>query len=261
MEPEYLDFTLEDDLSSLTLIVESHRLHVHKEVLAAWSPVFKAMFTSDFKEKEQREIELPDKKVEEFVELLHCMYPPIKSITETNVYQLLPLAEEYQIIEVKKKCEEFLLTKPGSMELLVTAQLYGLQNLLTKCINSVRSKSFTELQKDPCFKKIEPENLIHILQLRVLDLDSTIDQNRRLTSERDARLYGVINELAAGYGNFCTECKSRKVNDSCYNCLKMFRDKVKAKCEEAKTYRSHNPLVVRETRDSPSPSPSKEPPQ
>lgn len=81
MDPEYLDFTLEDELASLTLIVESHRLHVHKEVLAAWSPVFKAMFTRDFKEKEQKEMELPDKKVDEFVELLHCMYPPIKSIT------------------------------------------------------------------------------------------------------------------------------------------------------------------------------------
>lgn len=47
-----------------------------------------------------------------------CIY-----CTDANVHQLLPLAEEYQIIEVKKKCEEFLLTKPGSMELLVTAQV------------------------------------------------------------------------------------------------------------------------------------------
>lgn len=250
MDPEYLDFTLVDELSSLTLIVESQHLHVHKEVLAAWSPVFKSMFTRDFKEKEQKEIELPDKKADEFIELLHCMYPPIKPITDNNVYQLLPLVEEYQVVEVKKKCEEFLLTKPGSMELLVTAQLYGLQHLLTKCIECVRSKSFTELQKDPYFKKIEPDNLIHILQLRVLDLESTIEQNRKLAGERDTRLYGIINELASGYGNFCTECKSRKVNDSCYNCLKMFRDKVKAKCEEAKTYRNHNPLFVRETRDS-----------
>jgi len=36
-----------------------------------------------------------------------------------NVNQLLPLVEEYQIVAVKKKCEEFLLTKTGSMELLI----------------------------------------------------------------------------------------------------------------------------------------------
>ena len=163
-------------------------------------------------------------------------------IADNNVYVLLPLAEEYQIIEVKKKCEDFLLTKPGSMELLVTGQLYGLQQLLNKCIDFVRTKSFTELQKDPFYSRLEPENLIHILQLRVLDLEAAIELNRKASSERDTRMYGIINELASGYGNFCTECKSRKVSDGCYNCLKMFREKVKTKCEEAKTYRNQNPI-------------------
>ena len=97
------------------------------------------------------------------------------------------------------------------MELLVTAQTFNLGALLTKCINCIRARSFTELQHDPYFKQIEAQNLIHILQLRVQDLESVVDQGRRSTTERDARLYGVINELASGYGNFCTECKSRKV--------------------------------------------------
>jgi len=131
--------------------------------------------------------------------------------SDANVHQLLPLAEEYQIVEVKKKCEEFLLTKPGSMELLVTAQTYGLNQLLTKCIDHVRTRNFTELQRDPHFKRVDQTNLIHILQLRVMDLEATVEQGRRSTNERDARLYGVISELASGYGNFCTECKSRKV--------------------------------------------------
>ena len=62
--------------------------------------------------------------------------------------------------------------------------------------------------------------------------------SKRAASERDARLYGCVNELASGYGNFCSECKSRKVNESCFNCLKMFREKVKTKCEEAKAIRN-----------------------
>jgi hypothetical protein len=239
---EEIDFTLEDELSSLTVIVEGQRLYAHKEMLATWSPVFRLMFTRSFKEKDQREIELPDKRVEDFTELLHCMYPPIQPISDSNVQILLPLVEEYQILAVKKKCEEFLLTKPGSMELLITAQTYGLHQLLQKCIDQVHTRSFTELQRDPYFKRLEPDNLIHILQLRVLDLEVAIEQNRKSLGERDVRMYGVINELASGYGNFCTECKSRKVNDTCYNCLKMFREKVKAKCEDVKVYRNHNPL-------------------
>ena len=81
MEAELIAFTVEDELSSVFLIIEDRRLFTHKEVLAAWSPVFKSMFTRDFKEKSQHEIELPEKKLDEFVELLHCMYPPIKAVT------------------------------------------------------------------------------------------------------------------------------------------------------------------------------------
>ena len=160
-------------------------------------------------------------------------------ILDGNVYQLLPLAEEYQVTEVKKRCEEFLLTKPGNMELLVTAQCYNLIQLTQKCIECVRTKSFAELQADPYYKSLEPENLIQILTLRVQDLESRVESSKRAASERDAKLYGCINELATGYGNFCTECKSRKVNEQCFNCLKMFRDKVQKKCEEAKVIRQN----------------------
>ena len=162
------------------------------------------------------------------------------SFLDSSVNLLLPLAEEYQIIEVKKKCEEYLLTKNGSMELLVIAQAYGLTNLLAKCIEYARSKSYAELQKDPLFDVLQPENLIHILKLRVQDLEDTIDMGKRAASERDARLYGCINDLASGYGNFCTECKSRRVSDSCSNCMKMYYTKVKVKCEEAKALRNNH---------------------
>ena len=81
MEGDFVDFLVEDELSSVTLLVEDQRLYVHKEVLAQWSPVFRAMFVGMFKERNMKEVELPEKKVEDFVELLHCMYPPIHPIT------------------------------------------------------------------------------------------------------------------------------------------------------------------------------------
>ncbi len=167
------------------------------------------------------------------------MYLNVSSVPDGNVYQLLPLAEEYQVVEVKKRCEEYLLTKPGSMELLVTAQAYNLQHLLAKCIEYARTKSFAELSNDPYFKSLEPENLISILTLRVQDLELKVESNKRASNERDAKLYGCINDLASGYGNFCTDCKSRKVSEQCFNCLKMFRDKVAKKCEEAKNIRQN----------------------
>lgn len=71
------------------------------------------------------------------------------------------------MVEIKKRCEEYLLTKPGSMELLVLAQQYRLSNLLAKNIDFARHRSYSDLQKDPHFKLLDQDNLISILQGRV----------------------------------------------------------------------------------------------
>ena len=86
------DFTQPDEMSSIILVIEGHKLYIYKEILAAWSPVFKSMFIRDFKEKQMSEIELPGKTVDSFTELLHCMYPPIKPITGKECPQLKLLA-------------------------------------------------------------------------------------------------------------------------------------------------------------------------
>lgn len=156
--------------------------------------------------------------------------------------QLLPLVEEYQVQDIKKKCEEFLLTKPGSIQLLVTAQAFGLRGLTAKCIEWARHKTYLELKEDPLYKSLEPENLIAILEFRVQDLESEKQAQKKMMCDRDSRLYGAVSDLVSGYGNFCTECKCRKVNADCFNCLKMYRERVKGKCEEVKILRSQNPL-------------------
>lgn len=81
MDVEYRDFTALDELSNVTLVIEQHKLFVHREILATWSPVFRTMFTHDFKERSMTEIELPGKKVDDFIEFLHCMYPPIRTVS------------------------------------------------------------------------------------------------------------------------------------------------------------------------------------
>lgn len=54
--------------------------------------------------------------------------------------------------------------------------------------------------KDPCYSVLEPENLISILELRVQDLEDMLESQKRANSEQDVKLFGVINELASGYG-------------------------------------------------------------
>ena len=71
-EPQ--DFTQPWKFSDVVLVVEGEKLHVHRAVLALCSPVFETMFTSDFQEKEKKEIPLRGKKANEVKELLQVLF-------------------------------------------------------------------------------------------------------------------------------------------------------------------------------------------
>ena len=80
------DFSQPWKLSDLVLVVEEERFHVHRTMLAFWSPVFEKMFTSEFQEKDANEVPLPDKKASEIKEMLLHIYPSVgeRAITEEN---------------------------------------------------------------------------------------------------------------------------------------------------------------------------------
>lgn len=61
--------------SDVILVVEDEKFHVHRLILSMNSPVFKAMFKSEFKEGSSGEITLPEKKADEVLNLLKQLYP------------------------------------------------------------------------------------------------------------------------------------------------------------------------------------------
>ena len=56
------------------LVVENEKFHVHRLTLSMNSPVFKAMFKSQFKEATADEIPLPEKKASEVLDFLKQIY-------------------------------------------------------------------------------------------------------------------------------------------------------------------------------------------
>jgi len=76
-----VDFTQQWSFADIAFVVEGKRLWANRAVLAMWSPVFEAMFGSDFKEKNLAEIELPGKKFDSLLELLAVTHPPNREIT------------------------------------------------------------------------------------------------------------------------------------------------------------------------------------
>ena len=81
------EFSQSWKLSDAVLVVEEERFHVHRAVLALWSPVFEKMFTSEFQQRDKNEVSLPSKRASEIKELLQLIYPSLreKSITERTV--------------------------------------------------------------------------------------------------------------------------------------------------------------------------------
>ncbi|KAH3859038.1 uncharacterized protein LOC127871754 [Dreissena polymorpha] len=150
------DFTVKTWKDDIAFIIENKRIYAAKVVLALTSPVFEAMFGSEFTERYKNEVELPGKHFDSFHEFLCCLYPNIKkAITIDNVYKVLPLADEYQIKSLKKKCEKFLLRFINGTDVptekvlacLSEVSLHNLSSVKECCISKLLEKNPEELVK------------------------------------------------------------------------------------------------------------------
>ena len=186
------DFLQSWKFSDVVLVVEEERLHVHRAVLALWSPVFERMFTSEFQEKDRNEIPLPGKKSSEIKKLLLMIYPPDPSapekqnITEENCFFLVKLAHEYQMAALVQRCEDFLVkklkTKPkdGVIAKLVFAQIYRLEKLRQASVIEAHNLSLEELKEDTeIYDQIETDNLKEIMEGIIRRLQKELSRAKR----------------------------------------------------------------------------------
>ncbi|XP_022808816.1 kelch-like protein 12 [Stylophora pistillata] len=153
---DQLDFSQPWHLSDVVLKVEEERFHVHRSILAMWSPDFSKMFTSEFSEKTADEVLLPGKNVSEIREMLLVIYPTsAKEIDDKNYSFLLNLAREYMMKKLTEKCEGFLMDELSyprynsyqCLDLLVTAQSYNLERLQEECIIKARELNCRDLKE------------------------------------------------------------------------------------------------------------------
>lgn len=75
--------------TDVTLVMEDQKIHVNKSVLSEHSPVFNAMFNSEFKESTPVEITLEGKRAADVAEFLKCFYPNMKP-TVSGILKCLP---------------------------------------------------------------------------------------------------------------------------------------------------------------------------
>ena len=181
-------------LSDVVLVVEDQKFHVHRSFLAVWSPVFEKMFTTEFKEKNNDEIPLPEKKGSQIKQLLCMLYPSSeeKQVTEENCYFLLELAHEYQIESIVEKCQSFMVfmvkekMEDDVLAVLIYGQKYQLKTLISACIDGARRLSLKELKRHK--EEIKPDNYLLIAEGIIQRLETQCDEVREGSLKSLARV-------------------------------------------------------------------------
>lgn len=132
----------DDEFPDLRIVVQGKEIKVHKLIICARSPVFRAMLSLDMKEKRESRINLTDVSYEAAKEFMKFLYSA-ELCTANYAKELLILAEMYQITDLKETCEHNLLAqlnKDNALDCLYTANLYN-------CKFELKKRSFKVIAK------------------------------------------------------------------------------------------------------------------
>nr|XP_047136164.1 BTB and MATH domain-containing protein 36-like isoform X1 [Hydra vulgaris]XP_047136173.1 BTB and MATH domain-containing protein 36 isoform X1 [Hydra vulgaris] len=194
MDKSFWEFNKKFDI---TFLVEGEELYVHRYVLSSSSPVFKVLLESDnFVEKNKRVISLPNKNKENIQEMLNYIYPFGHQISDkTNIDCLLILSREYQINKIHNLCEEFLLKKVPTFELLITAQEFQLKNLESKCIEYFSEKALISLENHPKYNELSEDNKLQLAERQNMTLQAACDKARKCQLHPMQMLWMISSQL------------------------------------------------------------------
>ena len=115
-----LDQTDSGDFCDVCLRLNGRRFYAHKAVLAATSPYFRSMFTSQMKERKSPEVNLTRSLAlesdESFKIIIKFLYSGEILLTRENVEDILRISDFLLLDDVKSYCHDFYL-KHGNLNL------------------------------------------------------------------------------------------------------------------------------------------------
>lgn len=155
-DPIYSDFTIESS--------EGDKFNVHRIILTAHSEVFKAMLREDTAESQNSFVKLVDVSTDELKCVLEFIYTGTITKFDTNVCNLLVLADQYNISGLRELSQYILskqLTEENALETLVIADMYNADSL--KIAAMVLIKGNPKILKSNTFKEVKNAALLREL--------------------------------------------------------------------------------------------------
>ncbi|KAJ0734895.1 putative chromatin remodeling & transcription regulator BTB-POZ family [Helianthus annuus] len=93
-------------LSDITFLIEGKRFYAHKICLLASSDAFRAMFDGGYKEKDAKDIEIPNIRWDVFELMMRYMYTGSVDVNLEIAQDLLRAADQYLLEGLKRLCED-----------------------------------------------------------------------------------------------------------------------------------------------------------
>jgi len=161
-------------LYDITLLVDEQEIKAHKVVLAATTPYFHAMFTTQMMESSSPTISIHGIDAESMMALVNFMYGENLILRSGNVHKLLSGASLLQINCVKDACVNFLMKKLHPENCLTVRNLadtFSCGDLLDAA-NSFLEKNFVEVSQAEEFLQLPHEEIINLVKKDDLNVHS-----------------------------------------------------------------------------------------
>ena len=168
------NFRKQELLCDTTLIVEGQTFLAHRNVLAASSGYFLGLFTTDMKEGRESQVSLEGFKSFIMEDLLNYIYTGEVKINDSNVKELVFVADYLLINNLKEKGSRHLkdTLQPGNcLSIRQFAEKYQCKELLEKAEEYV-SVHFVSVSKSDEFLGLEAEQVTELLTDDEITVDS-----------------------------------------------------------------------------------------
>jgi speckle-type POZ protein len=148
---------------------EEVRVPTHKLILAARSPVFRAMLSSGMHEASADEMEItgfPAKAVKAFVRFLY-LDSCAKTILEQHAWDLFALADKYDVQPLRALCEAYLAQSIQDTTVISTLQradLHDVPSLKRKSLEYIAQHSKTVAKKPRLLEELSVELLCEVVR-------------------------------------------------------------------------------------------------
>jgi hypothetical protein len=165
--------------SDVALVILDHdaasdvqmKRRAHKIMLAARSDYFKALFSSEFMESSADEVTLEDVREDQIDALLRFIYADEWAEEVGYALDMLPIADRYAIIELKRLLERFLVNALQPTTLEIAARVFALADrhscprLRGRCVAFMgEEENFNVVVKTQAFSDLDKGLILEVLQ-------------------------------------------------------------------------------------------------